>query len=90
MPLLQEELSVFYDDLANLTELMPAKTPHVRQRHGLQPILRVASGLCDMDVWCSRPSMLKKKNRYPRTLSSAVTLADYPSDRRRERKPMSA
>ena len=50
MPPLQEELPVLDNDLVNLGKLMPAKAPHVGKRHWLQPILRVPSGVCHMNV----------------------------------------
>jgi hypothetical protein len=55
MPLLHEKLSVFDHDLANLGELMSAKASCVRKCHWLQPILRVPSGVCHMDVWRLTP-----------------------------------
>jgi hypothetical protein len=55
MPLLQEKLPVLYNDLVNVGQLMSTKTPYVRKRHRLQPILRVPSGVGHMNVWRFTP-----------------------------------
>jgi hypothetical protein len=50
MPFLQEELPLFYNDLPDRSHLMPTKTPHVSHRYWLQPKLRIASTVSDVDV----------------------------------------
>jgi hypothetical protein len=70
MPFLQEERSVFDDELANFGELRPAKPPHLRKRHRLQPILRVPSGRGGSRIL---PSACKRAGR---VLHQAVELRE--------------
>jgi len=50
MPLLQEELPLLHNNLTDLGELVPAETPHVSHRDGIEPELRVPPSMRDMDV----------------------------------------
>jgi hypothetical protein len=61
MPLLQKELSIFQNDLADLPELVAPETARVRQRHRLQPKLRIPSRMSHMDVRCLTSFLAEKE-----------------------------
>jgi len=85
---------VFYDDPVNFGQLMPTKTPYVRKRYRLQPILRVPSGVCHMNVWRFTPfhaeeeepvSTNPQKRRHLGTLSEQLEKGKKTRDRRHRR-----
>jgi hypothetical protein len=63
MPLLQEELLILEDYLADFGQFVTPKTAIVRECNRLQPELRITTGVSNVDVrWLSSLETLKEES----------------------------
>jgi hypothetical protein len=63
MPLLQEELLILRDDLADFAQFVAAETAVVRECNRLQPEFRITAGVSNVDVrWLSSLETVKKES----------------------------
>src|SRR5271157_5464452 len=89
MPLLQEELLILRDDLADFGQFVAAETAVVRECNRLQPELRITASVSNVDVrWLSSLETVKKesittnpqKRRYGTSLPLFCATENFPLD----------
>jgi hypothetical protein len=87
MPLLQEELLILRDELADFGQFVAPKTAVIRQCHRLQPELCITAGVSNVDVrWLSSLETVKKesvttnpqKRRHRRSLPLSCATGNFP------------
>jgi hypothetical protein len=63
MPLLQEELLIFLNELPDFRQFVTAETSVVREGNRLRPELRITASLSNVDVrWLSSLETVKKES----------------------------
>jgi hypothetical protein len=77
IPSLQKELRILNNYFSDVGHLIRSKTPRVSDPNRIKPKLRVPLSVGYVDMRRLGPSILKKKNRYPLTLSRLGTSQVY-------------